>query len=334
MFTLPIGSATSLLEQFGRQLRGEYKGGFEEGLLVLDNDIGKGRLRAVNLPDDLSTLIYDVTFYRDLTFRLSGEESRPLFFLFCLEGYFYHHYESQKELRRVSKLQNVILSGSSENRSIIRIPADTKLKISVIWLLRTRLEPRNGSPAPRTTQKLVHILEGMNGKASYFGSLRPATARYVSVLIDNTKPGVVGRLLTEAAILNILASQLDHYRKTIRNEPSDAPLGESEIGKILELGNEIVGHLDRDYTVGGLSVKSGLNPKKLQAGFRYLYGSSVSNFIRDARLERARELLETRGMNVSEAVYAVGLSSRSYFTKAFKERYGIRPSDLLARLKS
>ena len=333
MFTLPIGSATSLLEQFGKQLRGEYESGYEEGVLKLDNDSGSGRLRAVNLPDNMYTIIYDVTFFKELTFKLRGEESKPLFFLFCLEGHFFVQRGEEAAQTRVKYLQNVIISGSSENRTTVRIPANTHLKISVIWLHRVSINKHNGRDAPRTRLRLAELLQDVGPAFSHFGGLRPRTAELVRILIENTKTGVVGRLLTEAAILNILASQLDHYRKQDQGE-APASLTQKEIQRVLGLGEEIVAHLDRNYTVSDLSKKARMNPKKLQAGFQHLYGCSVSNFIRDARLERARELMQSKGYNVSEAVYAVGLSSRSYFSKAFTERYGLRPSEVTANYRA
>lgn len=335
MFTLPIGMATRLLEKLGKQLQGDYEVGYEEGILKLDNDSGEGRIRAFNLPERLSTLIFDVTFHRDITFKLTGEESQPLFFLFCLEGHFFVRRENKVEKTCVSNLQNVIVSGDPENRTIIYIPSETSLKISVIWLHRAHIHEKNGRMAPRSLQKLARKLKDVGPNASYFGGLRPRTAEQVRLLIENTKPGGVGRLLTEAAILNILASQLDHYRRQDAGEGS-IPLTQKEIQRVLGLGlgEDIVAHLDRRYTVKGLSRKARMNTKKLQAGFQHLYGCSVSNFIRDARLERARELIQSQGYNVSEAVYAVGLSSRSYFSKAFTARYGMRPSEVTANYRA
>ena len=39
-------------------------------------------------------------------------------------------------------------------------------------------------------------------------------------------------------------------------------------------------------------------------------------------------LLETRSMSVSEVAYEVGFSAPSYFTKCFKEEYGMLPGDV------
>ena len=51
-------------------------------------------------------------------------------------------------------------------------------------------------------------------------------------------------------------------------------------------------------------------------------------------LAKARRLLETRSMSVSEVAYEVGFSAPSYFTKCFKEEYGMLPGDVGNVLKN
>lgn len=59
-----------------------------------------------------------------------------------------------------------------------------------------------------------------------------------------------------------------------------------------------------------------------------LTGRSPSVFIRAIRLERGKELLQTTDMNVTEVAYEVGFSTLAYFSDAFLEAFGVRPSEL------
>ena len=63
--------------------------------------------------------------------------------------------------------------------------------------------------------------------------------------------------------------------------------------------------------------------KKSKNGEKLFY-----EVLRKARLAKARRLLETRSMSVSEVAYEVGFSAPSYFTKCFKEEYGMLPGDV------
>jgi YesN/AraC family two-component response regulator len=51
------------------------------------------------------------------------------------------------------------------------------------------------------------------------------------------------------------------------------------------------------------------------------------------KLEAAKEMLMTTEKNISEIVTAIGLNNRSYFSKIFKEKYGVNPKYFLKARK-
>ena len=70
----------------------------------------------------------------------------------------------------------------------------------------------------------------------------------------------------------------------------------------------------------------------MQDGFKFLYNRTVTEYIRHIRLESARDLLKTTDLNISQIVYTIGFSSRSYFSKIFREKYGITPNEFKKKL--
>lgn len=64
--------------------------------------------------------------------------------------------------------------------------------------------------------------------------------------------------------------------------------------------------------------------RKLKA----LTGKSTTLLIRKLRLEKAKQLLETTEMNVTEVSFAVGFTSPNYFSRVFQEEFGFRPSEV------
>jgi AraC-like DNA-binding protein len=59
-------------------------------------------------------------------------------------------------------------------------------------------------------------------------------------------------------------------------------------------------------------------------------GKTPSQFLQDARFERARHLLETGGVDsVKAAALSVGFRNGKYFSRVFRERYGKWPSECL-----
>jgi len=87
---------------------------------------------------------------------------------------------------------------------------------------------------------------------------------------------------------------------------------------------------DEPWTTGQLARRVGLSEKKLQAGFRQLVGASVHAHLRAVRMAAAMAMLGQHA-NVTETAYAVGFSSLSHFSKAFKDHAGVSPRDWAKR---
>lgn len=65
-----------------------------------------------------------------------------------------------------------------------------------------------------------------------------------------------------------------------------------------------------------------------------LVGMSPSDYLREARLAHGHALLESGAGNISEVGYASGFDSLSSFTRAFKARFGVPPSQVRAKAVS
>ena len=83
-----------------------------------------------------------------------------------------------------------------------------------------------------------------------------------------------------------------------------------------------------EFGVEDMGQQIGLSRVQLYRKVKAMTGSSVVDLLRKARLAKARRLLETRSMSVSEVAYEVGFSAPSYFTKCFKEEFGMLPGDV------
>lgn len=85
---------------------------------------------------------------------------------------------------------------------------------------------------------------------------------------------------------------------------------------------------DENFGVSELADSIGMSRSNLLRKIKKLTGLSVSQLIRQARLEKAMELLKSGSLNVSEVSYRVGFGSVSYFVKCFREAYGYPPGEV------
>ncbi|MGH2643041.1 MAG: response regulator transcription factor, partial [Chitinophagaceae bacterium] len=87
-----------------------------------------------------------------------------------------------------------------------------------------------------------------------------------------------------------------------------------------------------DFSVEQLSQRMFVSRVTLYKKIVSITGKTPVEFIRIVRLKRAAMLLE-KGMNVSQAAYEVGFNNPKYFTKYFKEKFGMLPSEYAGKLK-
>ncbi|MBE2206614.1 MAG: tetratricopeptide repeat protein [Saprospiraceae bacterium] len=85
---------------------------------------------------------------------------------------------------------------------------------------------------------------------------------------------------------------------------------------------------DENFSVVELGAQIGMSRSQLHRKLSALTGFSPNEVIRNMRLERAKQLLEKKAATVSEAAYGCGFSSPGYFSKCFKDYFGVLPGEV------
>ena len=85
---------------------------------------------------------------------------------------------------------------------------------------------------------------------------------------------------------------------------------------------------DSSLSVETISSALGLSRVQMYRKVKQLTGQSPVEIIRVTRLKKAERLLKTTQMTVSEISYDVGFSSPSYFSKCFKDYFGVQPGEV------
>ena len=121
----------------------------------------------------------------------------------------------------------------------------------------------------------------------------------------------------------------------VRQQGNEAPSGAVEgavaplFSDFLELLRQHVQeHIsDSDFSVETLAADMSMSRVQLYRKVKQLTGHTPVDIIRQSRLNRAKLLLTTTDLTISEVTYQVGFTAPSYFTKCFKEEFGYLPGD-------
>lgn len=136
------------------------------------------------------------------------------------------------------------------------------------------------------------------------------------------------------ARINSLLTRRDLLRKKYSREvmlqPAGTPIRDREaefLEKIIRLINEHIA--DEAFSVEALQREMGMSRMQLHRKLKALTDRSASDFIRYIRLQRAADLLQQPGIQIAEAAYLSGFNHLSYFSKCFKEQFGMLPSEFV-----
>ena len=124
-----------------------------------------------------------------------------------------------------------------------------------------------------------------------------------------------------AADPEIFSSEMEIQEK---DKPETNSLEYTFIQKVTEILEENLS--DEEFGIGNLCDSLGMSRSQLYRKFTALTDTSVNAFIQNLRLTRARKLLRSTDLNVSEVAYDTGFKSPSHFSRAYSNKFGVSPS--------
>jgi DNA-binding response OmpR family regulator len=180
----------------------------------------------------------------------------------------------------------------------------------------------------RTTHIPVILLTALTGEEQQLRGLETGANDYI------TKP--FNFEILHSKIKNLL-SQQENMRKTFQKQVEVKPSIEwidSPDEKFLQkaLKNIEDNISNQNFSVEELSETLYMSRYTLYKKILALTGKTPNEFIRNIRLKRAAQLLESGYLTVSQIGYKVGFKSQKYFVKAFKNEFSVTPSQYTQKL--
>ncbi|HEX2629814.1 MAG TPA: helix-turn-helix domain-containing protein, partial [Chitinophagaceae bacterium] len=86
---------------------------------------------------------------------------------------------------------------------------------------------------------------------------------------------------------------------------------------------------DPDFNIDTVAETVAMSRTTFYKKFKSLTGLAPVEFVRDMRLQRAKQYLDAGGNNISEVAYLSGFSNPKYFSTCFREKFNITPSEYL-----
>jgi AraC-like DNA-binding protein len=90
-------------------------------------------------------------------------------------------------------------------------------------------------------------------------------------------------------------------------------------------------HLSEILTMHRLARSFQASRTKLLSAFESAYGCSPAQYIRNLRIEKAKDLLQNTDLSIREIAYQVGYSSHANLTTTFRNVVGLAPKEFRKR---
>ncbi len=326
------------VEQIKNIIGGTIEERWGQYTLNVSNDKAKGCIRFITFDWGVSFLELEITFFDEVTIEMDTSDYNPISFYYCLEGYCGHKfgYQPEDEIKIMEQFQSVILTNRDGGITDRYFPKDVKISQTVIQVRRKHFLRRRLNQGEELNKQLYQVfLDTDHEKVfAYYGSYNLKIAEVVQEIQKIKAKGMLHVMMVEGYVYQILSMHMIQHNKEVMNKRPQTSLLKRELKTIRKYAKKIEKNIAKDFSLEDISAETGLTQAKLQEGFKLLYNKTVTEYIRHARLELARDYIATTEMNISEVVYSIGFTSRSYFSKIFKERYGLSPSEFKNSKKS
>ncbi|MGB6155900.1 MAG: helix-turn-helix transcriptional regulator [Castellaniella sp.] len=169
--------------------------------------------------------------------------------------------------------------------------------------------PEDFLASTKPATKLWHVPGHLHQSLQHWQALQPAGA-------------LQQRLLLEGLALQLLAYGLDS--KPAPRPPAISP---GERKRLEAVRQRLDLAPDLDYSVDQLAAQAAMSTSSFRSKFRLMFGVPVLSYLRNQRLELARQYL-LQGHSVQQAAHLSGYRYTTNFATAFRKHYGVSPNRL------
>jgi AraC-like DNA-binding protein len=171
----------------------------------------------------------------------------------------------------------------------------------------------------------VILLTALGGEEDQVKGLKTEANDYL------TKPFVFEILRTKINNLITLNQRLkDTFSRQIQMIVPETEVKSGDEKLLNDISMYIEERLtDSEFSIGALSKHLGMSRSSLYNKLFELTGQPPVDYVRNIKLQKAASLLEKSNYTIREIGFMTGFATPGYFSKLFKEKYNLSPSEFL-----
>jgi AraC-like DNA-binding protein len=304
----------NLLQYLAKQLNVEI----QNNSIIIPENIGKGIIKVIVLPNGLQTLMVKILFNKDVHVKsgntnegdyvlnfdeteLSGDESKAIINSFVrLTGASFKHLEV---LKKGSSIQYI------------------KILFSKDWLANYMGLSKKLSEF----DKYIPVKSGAAEKEKLHEDYR----RIINEMWDITNDDLLQNICYNNRILMLVEQFFKKMHDEMLSPKGKYKLTADEVVKLKKVESVLKSFTSAPLNIEQLAKKISMSKARLADAFKQLYGTSIYNYYQNERMQKAHELLSTGNFSIKQVSERLGYTNLSNFILAFTKQFTTSPKSLL-----
>ena len=305
----------------------------EETLVVIPYERGEGYIRGINFGGGVGLLVFHCTFHEDTTFRYSLSRSHPLRLVFCQQGTITYQFEPDNIEFDIQALRASLGTSTESYDQQYCFPANTEVEFTSLEIDRARYIEKVQCDLDTIPKRLAKVLRDINAEDpfTYQSNYSLELADIVYQIHHTEHEGLARKSYLEARALDLFAEVIQLFADDQHPNSKQVLLRRSDLDTIVEARNLMLEDLSKNITIPELAKAVGINTTKLKQGFKSVYDQTINEYVRDKRLDTAKDFILEGNLSIKQISERVGYKNYAYFSARFKERYGAVPSEYLKK---
>lgn len=328
-------TASDILPRLAKEFNASCKEQYGEYSLKIPAAEGGGTISGINFPTGVGLFKFDLHFKKDQRLDFCSTLVHPFKFIYVINGHLTHRFSNEEINHEIDEGQSVILGASYKSGNKIVFPANKKIQALFLDVDRKKFVEQLTFPLEEMDEIYHRIFADTNAIRTLYHHTQYSLkmAHLVNELNNFKSTGLEKTSYNGAKALELLTYMLMLYKDDSQNEEQQSILRKKDLESIKNVVRSIDQNISELDNISLLAEKEQISEMKLQEGFQILFNSTVHEYIQTRRLETAMQLILKTDKTISEIVYAIGLNSRSHFSKIFKDRYGVSPRNIRQKKK-
>ncbi len=312
------------VEEFMKKFGGTMQG----NVYRPETEFGKGIIHAGTLYQGLSYLLINCYFTEDAVFTFSETNSAKGILLYNPKDTGHvDEVEVEKNKKGYMRFLEGLYFADSSRRKTVSFIKDTHVRMLAIFF-DCKWFKESFCPQTGTNPNELAFCNNQPGSFTHHALSADQKMMLNSLLSEDIEESIPA-LSEQSRILmlaeNGLKNIIEHSRSTryFHINPEEKEL-------LLQAEKELL----NDFTTAPPTIKvlarlSCMSETSFKVKFKKMFGLNVYEYYQHFRLHRAKQLLESGKYNIKEVGFRIGYSNMSHFSKNFKKKFGILPSEFL-----